>query len=345
MISSVLAVWTLSDPYSATRPRPVDPDLVSRPPTDAAREIERIGPAVASVLQGPHRRSLFEAWEAQGIHVTPVDYYQPIPDTRTLSEDAWERPSRLRGITMNESEQLRLLLDVFPKFKAEYNKFPREPDAEGAFYLGNGMFDGTDALIYYCMIRFLRPRLIIEVGSGFSAQIALSAAERNGPTEIVAVDPYPSTALEKIRPSLGALHVKRAQDVDVSFFRSLDDGDILFIDSSHVSRIGSDVNYLILDVLPELRPGVAVHFHDIFWPFEYPREWVLDDGRFWNEQYLLQAFLAFNIDYHIMIANNYLASRHRDVFRAVFPRAPWWGGGSVWLRRSRGGGNSQRSDA
>ena len=109
--------------------------------------------------------------------------------------------------------------------------------------------------------------------------------------------------------------------------------DILFIDSSHVAQIGSDVTYLFLEIIPRLHPGVVVHIHDIFLPMEMRKEWVLDEMRFWTEQYLLQAFLAFNREFEVLMANSYLGLYHVDVLRATFPRSPWWGGGSFWMRR------------
>ncbi len=126
---------------------------------------------------------------------------------------------------------------------------------------------------------------------------------------------------------------KKVEDVELEFFSQLQSGDILFIDSSHTVKIGGDVNYLFLEVLPRLRPGVIVHVHDIFFPFDYRRDWVLDEFRFWTEQYMLRAFLAFNSDFEVLLCNNYLAYRYLDHFKATFPSSPWWGGGSFWMRR------------
>ena len=119
----------------------------------------------------------------------------------------------------------------------------------------------------------------------------------------------------------------------MDFFSQLESGDILFIDSSHTVKIGSDVNYLFLEVLPRLRPGVIVHVHDIFLPFEYRRDWVLEEFRFWTEQYLLQSFLTFNSEFEVLMANYYLYHYHQDQLKAVFPNLSSWIGGSFWLRR------------
>jgi len=272
-------------------------------------------------------------FEAHGVHVTPVDYYQPIPDTRTLAPELWERRSALVGIDLNVATQLELLRTAFPGFRHEYEQLPREPPADRTrFHLGNQYFDGTDALACYCMIRHFRPRRIVEVGSGFSTRILAEAALRNGETSLVAVDPYADEIVSHGFPGLSEVRRQRLEELDASVFDVLDSKDVLFVDSSHVSRIGGDVNFVFLDVIPRLRPGVLVHVHDVFLPGEYPKEWVLEKGRFWNEQYLLQAFLAFNDAWEVLLANHYLGSEHRDALITAFPTAPWWGGGSFWMR-------------
>jgi hypothetical protein len=183
------------------------------------------------------------------------------------------------------------------------------------------------------MVRHFRPQTIIEIGSGYSSLISGEAATRNGNAALVCVEPFPLDFLKRGFPGLRSLIRLKAEDLDLEFFDQLHTGDILFIDSSHTVKIGGDVNYLFLEVLPRLNPGVIVHVHDISLPFDYRREWVIDECRFWTEQYLLQAFLAFNSDFEILFANNYIASRYLKDFQKVFPKSPWWGGGSFWMRR------------
>jgi hypothetical protein len=195
------------------------------------------------------------------------------------------------------------------------------------------MFDGTDALVAYCMIRNFKPRLIIEVGSGFSSLVLGQAAAKNGSSGLICIEPYPRDFLRKGVPSLQLLIEKSVQDIDLEFFSQLESGDVLFIDSSHTVKIGGDVNYLFLEVLPRLKPGVIVHVHDIFLPFDYRRDWVLDEFRFWTEQYLLQAFLMFNTEFEVIMANSYLSHYHKDDLKAAFPDLASWGGGSFWMRR------------
>ena len=298
-------------------------------------ELSRFMSAVIPLcLQSREHRELFLNWERHGFHVTPVHFYEPIPDTQSLPETLWTQPSKLVGIDMNDSIQLDLLRNHFPRFRPEYDQFPSKPTGEpGRFYSNNGLFDGTDALVAYCMIRHFQPRFIVEVGSGFSSLIAAEAIAKNKNSALICIEPFPPDFLRKGFPGLHSLIEKKVEDIDLEFFSQLHSGDILFIDSSHTVRIGGDVNYLFLEVLPRLKPGVIVHVHDIFLPFEYRRDWVMDEFRFWSEQYLLQSFLTFNSEFEVLMANAYLGQRYMDELKATFANSPWWGGGSFWMRR------------
>ena len=135
-------------------------------------------------------------------------------------------------------------------------------------------------------------------------------------------------------PGLAAVIARPVQEVDLALFERLEPADILFIDSTHVVRTGGDVPFLYLEVLPRLRPGVIVHLHDVFLPREYPQSWLTEHHLFWNEQYLLHAFLLFNAAFEVLFANQYIALRHQAALRDVFPHSPWWDrGGSFWMRR------------
>jgi hypothetical protein len=193
------------------------------------------------------------------------------------------------------------------------------------------------------MVRQFQPRLIIEIGSGLSSLLLAQAAARNGSSSLTCVEPFPREFLRKGFPGLQSLIEKKVQDINLEFFSQLESGDMLFIDSSHTVKIGGDVNYLFLEVLPRLKPGVIVHVHDIFLPFEYRRDWVMDQFRFWSEQYLLQAFLSFNSEFEVLMANRYLAHRYPEDIEAAFPileslkalrpNSVRWYGGSFWIRR------------
>ena len=296
-----------------------------------------ISAVIPICLESTEIHELFQDWERHGFHVTPAHFYQPIPDTRSLPETLWTQPSELVGIDMNEAMQLDLLRRHFPKFRNEYGQFATEPSGEeNRFYLGNQLFDDADALVAYCMVRHFQPRLIIEVGSGFSSLVLGDAIAKNTGSSLICIEPFPREFLRKGFPGLQSLMEQKVQDIELDFFSQLDSGDILFIDSSHTVKIGGDVNYLFLEVLPRLKPGVIVHVHDIFLPFEYRRDWVLDEFRFWAEQYLLQAFLTFNSEFDVLMANNYLNYHYEEELKAAFPDLSSWGGGSFWMRRKAG---------
>ena len=296
-----------------------------------------ISAVIPICLESTEIHELFQDWERHGFHVTPAHFYQPIPDTRSLPETLWTQPSELVGIDMNEAMQLDLLRRHFPKFRDEYGQFAAEPSGEeNRFHLGNQLFDDVDALVAYCMVRHFQPRLIIEVGSGFSSLLLGDAVAKNTGSSLICIEPFPREFLRKGFPGLRSLTEQKVQDIELDFFAQLESSDILFIDSSHTVKIGGDVNYLFLEVLPRLKPGVIVHVHDIFLPFEYRRDWVLDEFRFWTEQYLLQAFLTFNSEFEVLMANNYLNQYHEEELKVAFADLSSWGGGSFWMRRKPG---------
>jgi hypothetical protein len=319
-------------------------DEVRRGTIDMTELSHFIAAVIPICLNDTKARELFQDWEQHGFHVTPVHFYQPIPDTQSLQEELWNRPSGLAGINMNDAVQLDLLRNRFPKFREEYEQLPTKATGDRKrFYLDNGLFEGTDALVAYCMVRTLQPRRIIEVGSGFSSLLLGDAATKNANSALTCIEPYPQEFLRQDFPSLHSLIERKVQEIELDFFSQLQARDILFIDSSHTVKIGGDVNYLFLEVLPRLNPGVIVHVHDIFLPFDYPRDWVTGEFRFWSEQYLLQAFLAFNSEFEVLMANNYLAHRYSEDLKAAFPnleklsaaraQSAKWGGGSFWMRR------------
>jgi hypothetical protein len=279
------------------------------------------------------KERLFELAEEVGVHVLPVHYASPVPDTRALPASTWERRIDLEGVRIDLEALLRLLEHLDP-FLRELDRVPARAAAGGAFHWENGQLNRTDASIYYALVRDLRPRLVLEVGGGYSTLVACAAAVRNGETQVVCIDPEPRVGLEGL-PGLTRLVRARVQDVSLDEeIGRLGRGDVLFVDSSHVSRIGSDVNRLVLEVLPRLAPGALAHFHDVFLPWEYPEEWVRRQ-HFWNEQYLLHAFLLFNDAFEVLWASNLVATEAPDALRAAIGPAPDGNvmGSSLWLRR------------
>lgn len=288
-------------------------------------------------------RKAFPLWQRLVFGTIPRHYYLPIPDPRELKDDLWERRSELVGIDINEEGQLALLSDFSARFRDEYEHLPRnKTPCPYQYYINNDWFGSVDGEILYCMIRYLRPKRIIEIGSGYSTYLSAQAILKNKEEdplyecEFSAIEPYPNEVLRTGFPGLTRLIPKRAQDIPLSEFEKLSANDILFLDSSHVLRIGSDVQYEFLEILPRLKSGVVVHIHDIFLPAEYPKEWVLKMCRFWNEQYLLQAFLAFNDSFQVLWAASYMHLKHPDKIEAAFSsykreeRRPV----SFWIRKT-----------
>ena len=273
--------------------------------------------------------------------VPPGHFYSPLPSLLELQADEeriFRVPPDLPGIDLRAEAQLALLSEMRP-YVAEMPFPASSGDPEFRFWLDNGLYPRGDALCYYLMLRHLRPRRIIEVGSGMSTALALDVIDRflDDSVALTCIEPYPDTTLNSIlRPrdrSRVEVKVARLQDVALDTFDQLGDGDVLFIDSTHVAKTGSDVNYLFFEILPRLAPGVHVHIHDVHYPFEYPRRWVFE-LRAWNEAYLLRAFLSFNAAYEIVLFNTFLAKVHSDRVDREFRLADDDLSGSIWLRRS-----------
>lgn len=284
----------------------------------------------------------FNLSQKLGWHVTLNHFYEPIPDTRTLKPELWTRDSDLVGVEMKEEEQLRLLSSFASEFKGEYERFPKERTSDpNSYYIDNNSFAEVDGEILYCMVRNFKPSKMIEIGSGFSttlsAQAMLKNSEENGDgaCDLIVIDPYPRIdVVEQVRGSM-TLIPKKVEDVPLSEFEKLGPGDFLFIDSSHVLKIGSDVQYEFLEIIPRLSEGVIIHIHDIFLPQEYPREWIFKEHHFWNEQYLLQAFLAFNDSFEVLWSGSFMNAHHPDELASAFGsyRRGMTRPGSFWMRK------------
>lgn len=283
----------------------------------------------------------FLIWQRIGFHITLNHFSEPIPDTRTLKEELWSKHSDMVGIETSEEAQLSLLSEFYSKFRNEYNNFPREQTPiPYQFFVNNGAFESVDSELYYCIIRHFKPKKIIEVGAGNSTYLGAQAVTKNKKEcgmdcEYVAIDPYPNRTLENGFPGLSKVIKSKVEDVALSIFLELKKNDILFIDSSHVLNIGNDVHYLYSEILPRLNKGVLIHAHDIFLPANYPRNWVLKRYSFWNEQYLLQAFLTFNNAFEVVLWASYLHLRFpgelKKAFSSYEPSNVW--PGSFWMRR------------
>ncbi|MGH8325164.1 MAG: class I SAM-dependent methyltransferase [Steroidobacteraceae bacterium] len=255
-----------------------------------------------------------------GIGVLPVrrHYYEPLTDRRYLRH-ALEDERPLPGIDWNEGGQLAALAAL--RFEGELEPLlARARQDPAGFRMDNGQFEAGDAEFLYQIIRARKPAAVVEIGSGHSSLLAQQALLRNAaegaPGRQVCIEPYRAPWLE--RAGITTVR-KKVEEVDRALFRELGEGDLLFIDSSHVIRPQGDVLAEYLEILPSLAAGVIVHVHDIFSPRDYPRGWVLGELKLWNEQYLLEAFLAHNRAWKIVGALNFLKHRHYEALARVCP--------------------------
>lgn len=282
---------------------------------------------------------------AKGALPMPVHFYSPVPDINDLKKrGVFGKKSKLNGIKFREKEQLSFLVEIGKQFGKECEWPYDQTNKPEDFYLNNGCFSYGCAASLHCIIRHYKPKNIIEIGSGFSSRIISAALDKNSSEgngcNYEIIDPYPTEITEKKLRRVNCVTKERVELVDPDIFNRLKENDILFIDSGHTTRIGGDVNFLYLDVLPALEKGVIVHIHDIALPYEYPEIYYTNPAFrvFWTEAYLLQAFLCFNSAFEILLAMNFLQTDHKDVFCRVFPKSNLdrnWGSGSFWIRKTR----------
>lgn len=268
----------------------------------------------------------------------PGHFYSPLTNLDDIL-DLYQKIDKFRnptGIEINGDKQIELLkqfqkyISVIPfgdGFKQNNTRY---------FFNGDEWYSYGDAIVLFCMINYFKPKRLIEVGSGYSSTVTLDTCELlNLKTKITFIEPYPELVLSLLsdRDDPDKLLLRKGvQTVDLSFFEELNSGDILFVDSSHVVKFGSDVLFILTEVLPRLKPGVIIHFHDIFWPFEYPIEW-LEQGSAWNEAYFLKALLINNKNYEILYFNDYMGQMNHDLVKEYMPLALKNSGCGIWLKK------------
>jgi hypothetical protein len=269
-------------------------------------------------------------------YVPAGHYHSPIPSLADIAEAGRRiRTEPLPGVDLNEAGQLRLLEEL----AAYYPSMPFTDEAAPGFRyrFNNPSYSYGDGILLYAMLRHVRPRRVIEVGSGYTSALTLDTNERflDGHVDIWFIDPHPDLLLSLIsEEDRRRSHIlpSRLQEVDLELFDTLGAGDILLVDSTHVSKFNSDVNHLFFEIVPRLAPGTIVHLHDIFPGFEYPVDWLLQ-GRAWNEQYVLRAFLTFNTSFKVRLFGSDIMRRHPAWFREHMPLCLKNPGGAFWMER------------
>jgi len=289
---------------------------------------------VTSLLRKPTVRttlsSLFQfVQDGLGISVIPRHFYFPVPSLKSFQGKDWAACRPCSAFDFHLDEQIQRLQNDLLPFAAEC-AFPEASGRNGngngnghEFHFNNGFFERVDAEIAYAFVRQRKPERIVEVGSGNSTLVLATAMRKNYavgfPGEFVAIEPSPAPYLRNGLPGLSRLIPSRVQDAPFELFLDLRANDILFIDSSHVVSMDSDVLYEFLSILPRLAPGVLIHFHDIFVPLDYPEKFVKKNLCFWGEQYLLEAFLSFNSAFKVVWSSSAMQRFHPEVLRDAFP--------------------------
>jgi hypothetical protein len=275
----------------------------------------------------------------QATWVPPGHFYSPIVAPEELEARRgviFDRSRPPSGIALHPDAQLRMLTRLGRHVPLLPFKDTKQDGLR--YYYNNESFGYGDAIILATMLMELRPKRVIEVGSGFSSAVTLDVSERflDKETSLTFIDPYPRllTSLMREKDSERARIIgTRIQDIDISLMDELSSGDVLFIDSTHVTKCDSDVNFEVFEILPRLSSGVYIHFHDVFYPFEYPEEWFFEINRSWNELYLLRAFLMHNDAYEIVFFNHYMHLVHQEAVAQTMPLFLRKSGGSLWLRK------------
>ena len=297
--------------------------------SDLELEIQRLQAELADCRFELNRR---RTWVPAGHVLSPIP---SVDDVKQREGQIYAVPREMPGLDLNEAGQLRLFADLCEFYGDQ--PFSAHQTAERRYWFENPAYSYSDAILLYCMMRHLRPRRIIEVGAGYSSCAMLDTNELffDNSIECTFIEPETKLLRSLLRQQdqeRVTIVEKTLQEVDSQVFTSLEANDILFIDSSHVSKIDSDVNHIFFRILPLLSSGVYIHFHDIFYPFEYPLAWVYE-GRAWNETYLLRAFLQYNQQFEIQLFNTFIDWFHKEKYFREMPLVQKNTGGSIWLKK------------
>lgn len=288
----------------------------------------------------PYLRELYQGFNFKKNSCYPAGHYHSpiisVDDIRKREVEIWNQTETdgIVGIDLQTEKQLQLLRS----FRKYYDEIPFSSVKENntRYQFENRFYSYSDGIILYSMIRHFQPKRIIEIGSGFSSSVMLDTNELffDNQIDLTFIEPYPERLYELInkkdKKSVTIIQ-SEVQLISLTDFEKLKAGDILFVDSTHIVKTGSDVNYILFEILPRLQSGVLIHFHDVFYPFEYPKDWVLS-GRNWNEDYFLKAFLMYNDKFQIKLFSEYLHTHHKDAFKDM-PLCYKNRGGNIWIEK------------
>ena len=269
-------------------------------------------------------------------------FYSPVVNPHDLLDretEIWPDNPQILGIDFNDEYHKKVLQEYFPKYISQYDfvETAGETTSDSQYYTQNSQFSWLDSRALFVLLNQWKPKKMIEVGSGFSSLLTADVNHKllDNAIDFKCIEPYPREFLKKEIKGLNDVIVEKVQYVDKSIYTDLNAGDILFIDSSHVAKTGSDVNFLFFEVLPILKKGVIIHIHDIFFPHDYLKEWVLEENRSWNEQYLLRALLMYSDTFKVIFGNSYAQYKYPElvVDALNLPKRHGFGGGSLWIEK------------
>ncbi|NIP29570.1 MAG: class I SAM-dependent methyltransferase [Candidatus Dadabacteria bacterium] len=301
--------------------------------------LKKISYKIAFLFKMPKKRPRLNQSPGK-VYYPPGHYYSPLPSIEELKlneDEIFNKiPTKIPGIYLNKNGQLDLLNQI----QIYYGEQPwQDKRVNGLrYYFDNNQFRHSDAIFLFLMIRHFKPSKIVEVGSGFSSSCILDTNELffGNSISLTFIDPDPNRILSLIKDGdreKVEIIPKKVQEVGKNKIADLSPGDFLFIDSSHVTKTGSDVNYVIFEILPLLKKGVHIHFHDIFYPFEYPKEWIYEGWGVWNEAYLIRAFLQYNQGFHIELFTSYMDYFHGEKIMKELPLCSKGYKASLWIRK------------
>lgn len=300
------------------------------------------GSSVVSVMEEFLNSEEFKALSRTPLFVPPGHFYSPIVDVeeakKYLSKQPSQPPRSLPGIEIDHLAMVDLWLALVPYMKS--SPFADERKEGYRYAFDNNAYAWGDGSILHGVIRHFTPKRIIEIGSGWSSACTLDTVQHymDGQCDIQFIEPHPKLLYDLIGDG-GPLarnikvHENFVQDVPLEVFDDLEAGDFLFIDSTHIVKSGSDCCFEFFDVMSRVKPGVIVHIHDMFWPFEYPAHWIVDENRSWNEIYAVRALLTDNPNWEIIMFNDYMARLERDLVERTFPTFLKGAGAALWLVR------------
>ena len=273
--------------------------------------------------------------DALQYHVQPYRFESVIPTRFDVDVARLNQRRNLPGIQLNEKSALEFLVKLKP-YAREMAAFPLEKTPGTSFWLNNFGYGDFDAVTLYSIVRCLKPKRIIEVGCGFSSCVTSLACRKNleegHATEVLFIEPYPSETLKQFNLH-GELLVKKIEEVPLSTFARLEAGDILFIDTTHILKTQSDCVYELLEIIPTLRPGVLIHVHDIYTPYDYPETLLLDQLRSFNEQYGLECLLSNSRDLEVVMPLYLLWQDHRSALNELMPQATVRPPAAFWVQK------------